>query len=106
MQLKEYFVEIPDVDSSKTWITIKSFDTKDRAIAFTKKIWGAENGYLSLISEDGDEWVVDVPNPNYTSTNNKFLNVEGFHHEADALDFAIENYQANEEGCVNLIYEI
>ena len=118
----QYVVDVPNTDSSKPWIVIKSFDTRDQAVAFTKRIWGAEDGHLCLISQqasgicsldgsisspqDGDEWVVDVPNPNFTSTNNKFLNVEGFHHEADALDFAIENYQANKEGYVSLISKV
>ena len=102
----QYLIDIPNHDSSKPWIIIKSFDTRDRAVAFTKRIWGAEDGLLSLVSQDGDEWVVDVPNPNYTSTNNQFLNVEGFHHKADALDFAIANYQTNDEGCVSLISKV
>ena len=73
---------------------------------FGDRTFNTEQGLYCLLSFDGDCWVVDVPNPNYTSTNNQFLNVEGFHHEADALDFAIANYQANDEGCVSLISKV
>lgn len=46
----KYLIDIPNLDPSKPWIVIKECDTKDKAISFTKKTWGAENGYLCLIS--------------------------------------------------------
>ncbi|NJO98210.1 MAG: hypothetical protein HC764_21270 [Pleurocapsa sp. CRU_1_2] len=64
----KYLIDIPNLDPSKPWIVIKECDTKDKAISFTKKTWGAENGYLCLISHDGEYFNIDVPNPNYTST--------------------------------------
>jgi hypothetical protein len=110
----KYLIDIPNLDSSKPWIVIKECDTKDKAISFTKKTWGAENGYLCLISHDGEYFNIDVPNPNHTSTsrvqnatyNNQFLTVEGFHHKADALNFAQENYQTNDDGYVSLISKV
>lgn len=132
----KYLIDIPNLDPSKPWIVIKECDTKDKAISFTKKTWGAENGYLCLISYDGEYFNIDVPNPNYTSTNrllskstltrsafeyeasyskrdrqnatynNQFLTVEGFHHKADALNFAQENYQTNDDGYVSLISRV
>lgn len=64
----KYLIDIPNLDPSKPWIVIKECDTKDKAISFTKKTWGAENGYLCLISHDGEYFNIDVPNFNYTST--------------------------------------
>jgi hypothetical protein len=115
----KYLIDIPNLDPSKPWIVIKECDTKDKAISFTKKTWGAENGYLCLISYDGEYFNIDVPNSNYTGQllgkrilsknatyNNQFLTVEGFHHKADALNFAQENYQTNDDGYVSLISRV
>jgi hypothetical protein len=105
----KYLIDIPNLDPSKPWIVIKECDTKDKAISFIKKTWGAENGYLCLISHDGEYFNIDVPNPNYTKAdlcNNQFLTVEGFYHKADALNFAQENYQTNDDGYVSLISRI
>lgn len=38
--------------------------------------------------------------------NNQFLTVEGFHHKADAIDFAQEAYKADTEGMISLISEV
>ncbi len=102
----KYLIDIPNLDPSKPWIVIKECDTKVKAISFTKKNWSAENGYLCLISHDGEYFNIDVPNPNYTSTNNQFLTVEGFYHKADALNFAQKNYQTNDDGYVSLISRV
>lgn len=64
----KYLIDIPNLDPSKPWIVIKEYDTKDKAISFTKKTWGAKSGYLCLIFYDGEYFNVNVPNPNYTST--------------------------------------
>lgn len=105
--MKQFLVDLPNIDSSQPWIIIQMFDTKEEALAFTKKIWNTnDEGLLCLISEDGEYYIVDVPNPNYKSNNNQFLEVEKFHHKSDALDFAMSNYHTDRHGCVSLISKV
>ncbi len=105
--MTKYYVEVPPIDSSKSWIVIETFNTKEEAINFCRKIWAIEDGMFCMISYVEPYWVIDTPNPNYKSTNNKYLDIsDGFYHQEDAISYAIENYGANEEGKVCLIYEV
>lgn len=103
-----FLVDLPNQDPSKPWIVIEQqFKNREEAIAFTQKIWNTdEQGKLNLISYDGEYYTIDVPNPNYSSSNNQFLEVEGFRHKSDAIDFVIANYNADEEGRVSLINSV
>lgn len=78
------------------------------AISFAKRLWGAEEGYLCLISEEADGYTqnvtVKVPRLSYNTTENQFLMVEKFERQADALKFAQQNYRANQDGYIFLIF--
>jgi hypothetical protein len=74
------------------------------AISFAKRLWGAEEGYLCLISEEADGYAVKVPRLSYNTTENQFLMVEKFERQADALKFAQQNYRANQDGYILLIF--
>ena len=105
--MTQFAVDIPPVDSTSPWVVIEIFDNKKEALNFAQTIFGCDdNGFLCLISFDGEYHCVDVPNPHYQSRNNQFLDVEGFRHLEDAVDFAIANYHADSQGRVCLISKI
>ena len=104
--MTKYYIDLPPIDSSKPWHIIKEFDTRKEAIAFCTTTWGLTDCEYCMISHDGEYWVVDTPNPNINSSNDQFLEIEGFHHREDCLDHAIANYGANEAGFVCLLSEV
>lgn len=107
LETTQFEVSVPNINPEKDWIVIETFNTKEEAINFCKKIWGIEDGMFCMISFVEPYWVIDTPNPNYESTNNKYLDVaDGFYHQEDAISCAMENYGANEEGKVCLILPI
>ena len=104
--MTKYYIDLPPIDSSKPWHIIKEFNRREEAIAFCTTTWGLTDCEYCMLSHDGEYWVVDTLNPCVGGTNNQFLEIEGFTHKSDALDFAIANYQANGEGCVSLISKV
>lgn len=104
--MTQYEINLPRVDSSKNWITIRIFDSKEETVDFCKRVWGIENGMYCMLSYDGKWWNVDTPNPNIQSTTHSFLEIEGFCLKSDALDFVQQAYNADREGMISLISEI
>lgn len=76
------------------------------AVAFAKRVWGAEEGYLCLVCEEAAGYAVKVPRLSYSPNDNQFIAIEKFEREAEALKFAQQNYRANENGYISLILEI
>lgn len=104
--MTQYEINLPRVDNAKPWITIRSFDTRKEAIEFCNQAWDIEDGMFCMVSQVGDDFIVDTPNPNISSSNNQFLEIEGFTHKSDALSFCQEAYGADRNGYVDLISEI
>ena len=102
----QYSVSVPHKDISNGWIIIKTFNTRELAADFANIVWGAEDGYICLISRNIKYFSLKIPNPDYVLTNDQFLRVRKFDNKADALSFAIENYEANNDGCISLISKI
>ena len=102
----QYLVSVPHKNIRNAWIIIKTFDTRDRAVAFANKTWSADNGYVCLISHDEKYFTLRIPNPNYALDNKQFVCVKKFNNRTDALSFAIENYEANNDGSVSLISRV
>ena len=99
----KYIVDVPPLDSSKPWHIIKEFNTREEAVDFCKTTWGLTNCNYCMLNHNGEYWVVDTLNPNIDSTNNPFLEIEGFHHKSDAIDFAQSCYGANKAGFISLL---
>ena len=104
--MTQYEINLPRVDNSKPWITIRSFDTRNEAVEFCNQTWDLEDGMFCIISQTGNDFIVDTPNPCVNSTNNQFLEIEGFTHKEDAISFCQEAYGADRNGYVNLISEV
>lgn len=104
--MTQYEINLPRVDNSKPWTTIRIFDTRKEAVKFCNQTWDLEKGLFCMISQVGNDFIVDTPNPNISSSNNQFLEIEGFTHESDALSFCQEAYGADRNGYVNLISEV
>ncbi|NJL51621.1 MAG: hypothetical protein HC930_04325 [Hydrococcus sp. SU_1_0] len=101
--MTQYLIDIPNQDPSLPWMIIKTFNHQDLATAFAQRTWQATNGLFCLIAYEQQYFNVRVPNPNFFSSTQPFLFVEGFQHYCDALDFAISNYGASETGYINLL---
>lgn len=105
--MTQYEINLPRVDNLKPWTTIRSFDTRKEAVYFCNQTWDLKDGMFCMISQIGNEFVVDTPNPCVSSsTNDQFIEIEGFTHKSDALSFCQEAYGADRNGYVNLISEI
>ncbi|MBW4532477.1 MAG: hypothetical protein KME09_00920 [Pleurocapsa minor HA4230-MV1] len=104
--LPSHIIEIPNQDPSKPWIIVKSFERQAMAITFAKRVWGAEKGFLCLISEEAAGYVVKVPRLSYSPNNNQFIIIEKFERQIEALKFVQEKYRANQDGYISLISEI
>ncbi|MEN9870451.1 MAG: hypothetical protein RLZZ171_1439 [Cyanobacteriota bacterium] len=76
------------------------------AVAFAKRLWGAGEGCLCLISKEDTGYVVKVPRLSYSPNDNQFVVVKKFERQAEALKFVQQNYRANQDGYISLISEI
>lgn len=75
--MKTYYVEVPPVDNSKPHIVIEEFTSLKEAIEFCNQAWDLKDEMFCMISQVGNDFIVDTPNPNINSTNNQFLEIEG-----------------------------
>ncbi|NJO97617.1 MAG: hypothetical protein HC764_17795 [Pleurocapsa sp. CRU_1_2] len=76
--MTQYLIDIPNQDPSLPWMIIKTFNHQDLATAFAQRTWQATNGLFCLIAYEQQYFNVRVPNPNFFSSTQPFLFVEGF----------------------------
>ena len=104
--MTQYILEIPRQDPSLPRHTVKIFDTKQEAIAYSDEKLGTDKGWYCMLSYDGEYYICDTPNPNLNSSNNQHLEIETFHHKQDCLDFIQANFNGDSEGNIYLISEV
>lgn len=76
------------------------------AVTFANKVWGAESGHLCLISHEDNGYAVKLPRLSYSPNDNQFITIEKFERKVKALKLARQNYRADRDGYILLIFEI
>ena len=103
--MTQYFLKIPKPDSSLPWHTVKTFDRKSEAIAYSDDKLGTDNGWYCMLSYDGEYYIADTIHPDAAAGINSHLAIEVFHHRSDCINFIQSHYHADSEGIVYLISE-
>ena len=101
-----YQVIVPSANSDETRTILASCQKRVDALSYCYHRWTTasgidmctDDGRAELITFDGTHWSVVVPTGKYTTEN-----VEGFHLKEDAIAYAQDSYEADEQGFIQLV---